>query len=78
MQSQWVGTHTFAFKAEVDFDGTFLAAKLQLNTRQVPIAPAANVLGQIVRLARTGKIISMRNYCRSTLLFWLLPAQTLN
>eukprot|EP00903_Cladosiphon_okamuranus_P009592 g9131.t1 len=33
VQSQWVGTHTFAFKAEVDFDGTFLAAKLQLNTR---------------------------------------------
>lgn len=33
VQSQWVGTHTFAFKAEVDFDGTFLAAKLKLNTR---------------------------------------------
>lgn len=32
-----MGTHTFAFKAEVDFDGTFLAAKLQLNTRHVCI-----------------------------------------
>lgn len=24
----------FAFKAEVDFDGTYLAAKLKLNTRR--------------------------------------------
>lgn len=37
VQSQWVGTHTFAFKAEVDFDGTFLAAKLKLNTRHVSV-----------------------------------------
>ncbi|CAM9562936.1 unnamed protein product, partial [Hapterophycus canaliculatus] len=31
VQTQWVGTHTFAFKAEVDFDGTFLAAKLKFR-----------------------------------------------
>lgn len=41
VQSQWVGTHTFAFKAEVDFDGTFLAAKLKLNTRSVPTLASA-------------------------------------
>lgn len=28
VQSQWVGPNTFVFKAEVDFDGTYLAAKL--------------------------------------------------
>lgn len=28
VQSQWTGPETFSFKAEVDFDGTFLAAKL--------------------------------------------------
>ena len=28
VQSQWVGPYTFAYKAEVDFDGTYLAAKL--------------------------------------------------
>lgn len=28
VQSQWLGPSTFAFKAEVDFDGTFLSAKL--------------------------------------------------
>jgi len=28
VQSQWTGPDTFAYKAEVDFDGTFLAAKL--------------------------------------------------
>jgi zinc transporter 9 len=27
-QSQWVGPSAFAYKAEVDFDGTYLAAKL--------------------------------------------------
>ena len=27
-QSQWIGPYAFAYKAEVDFDGTFLAAKL--------------------------------------------------
>ncbi|CAM9889355.1 unnamed protein product, partial [Ascophyllum nodosum] len=34
VQSQWVGPNNFAFKAEVDFDGTYLAAKLKLNTRR--------------------------------------------
>jgi len=29
VQSQWVGPSTFSYKAEVDFDGTFLAAKLE-------------------------------------------------
>lgn len=33
VQSQWVGPYTFSFKAEVDFDGTYLAA--QLRSRQV-------------------------------------------
>lgn len=28
VQSQWIGPYTFAYKAEVDFDGTYLAAKL--------------------------------------------------
>ncbi|CAI5717287.1 unnamed protein product [Peronospora farinosa] len=28
VQSQWVGLSTFSFKAEVDFDGTYLAARL--------------------------------------------------
>ena len=28
IQTQWVGPSTFAFKAEVDFDGTYLAANL--------------------------------------------------
>mmetsp|Transcript_18189 Transcript_18189/g.25633 ORF Transcript_18189/g.25633 Transcript_18189/m.25633 type:complete len:688 (+) Transcript_18189:84-2147(+) len=28
VQSQWTGPETFSYKAEVDFDGTFLAAKL--------------------------------------------------
>ena len=28
IQSQWTGPETFSFKAEVDFDGTYLAAQL--------------------------------------------------
>jgi len=28
VQSQWTGPDTFSYKAEVDFDGTYLAAKL--------------------------------------------------
>jgi hypothetical protein len=28
VQSQWTSSETFSYKAEVDFDGTFLAAKL--------------------------------------------------
>ncbi|KDO16413.1 hypothetical protein SPRG_18062 [Saprolegnia parasitica CBS 223.65] len=28
VQSQWVGPSTFSFKAEVDFDGTYMAAQL--------------------------------------------------
>lgn len=28
VQSQWIGPYVFSYKAEVDFDGTFLAAKL--------------------------------------------------
>ena len=28
VQTQWVGPSTFSYKAEVDFDGTYLAAKL--------------------------------------------------
>jgi len=29
VQSQWVGPSTFSYKAEVDFDGTYLAARLE-------------------------------------------------
>jgi zinc transporter 9 len=34
VQSQWTGAETFSFKAEVDFDGTFLAAKLMPRYQQ--------------------------------------------
>ena len=34
MQSQWTGPETFSFKAEVDFDGTFLAAQLMPRYRE--------------------------------------------
>ena len=34
VQSQWTGPHTFNFKAEVDFDGTYLAAKLMPRYQQ--------------------------------------------
>ena len=29
VQSQWVGPSTFSYKAEVDFDGAYLSARLQ-------------------------------------------------
>lgn len=35
VQSQWVGPYTFSFKAEVDFDGTYLAAQLRSRSRRV-------------------------------------------
>jgi len=28
VQSQWTGPYSFSYKAEVDFDGTYLAAKV--------------------------------------------------
>ncbi len=28
VQSQWVGPYSFSYKAEVDFDGTYIAARL--------------------------------------------------
>lgn len=34
VQSQWTGPDTFSYKAEVDFDGTFLAAKLMPRYQQ--------------------------------------------
>lgn len=34
IQSQWTGPETFSFKAEVDFDGTFLAAQLMPRYRE--------------------------------------------
>jgi zinc transporter 9 len=34
VQSQWTGPHSFSFKAEVDFDGTYLAAKLMPRYQQ--------------------------------------------
>jgi zinc transporter 9 len=34
VQSQWTSSETFSYKAEVDFDGTFLAAKLMPRYQQ--------------------------------------------
>ena len=34
VQSQWTGPETFSYKAEVDFDGTYLAAKLMPRYQQ--------------------------------------------
>jgi zinc transporter 9 len=34
VQSQWTGPDTFSYKAEIDFDGTFLAAKLMPRYQQ--------------------------------------------
>ena len=34
VQTQWTGPDTFSYKAEVDFDGTFLAAKLMPRYQQ--------------------------------------------
>ena len=35
VQSQWIGPTAFAYKAEVDFDGTYLSAKLQSSYRKL-------------------------------------------
>jgi zinc transporter 9 len=45
VQSQWLGPKTFSFKAEVDFDGTFLAAQLFEQYRDVFLASAALTAG---------------------------------
>ena len=34
VQTQWTGPDTFSYKAEIDFDGTFLAAKLMPRYQQ--------------------------------------------
>lgn len=36
VQSQWVGPSTFAYKAEVDFDGTYLASQLPVRVFSPP------------------------------------------
>ena len=49
VQSQWTGPETFSYKAEVDFDGTFLAAKL-MPRYQKEFAEARDTLDQDLRL----------------------------
>jgi zinc transporter 9 len=49
IQSQWTGPETFSFKAEVDFDGTFLAAKL-MPRYQDEFVKARNSLDQDLRV----------------------------
>jgi zinc transporter 9 len=49
IQSQWTGPETFSFKAEVDFDGTFLAAKL-MPRYQEEFIKARNSLDQDLRV----------------------------
>jgi len=49
VQSQWTGPETFSFKAEVDFDGTFLAAKL-MPRYQKEFLEARNTLDQDLRV----------------------------
>lgn len=49
IQSQWTGPETFSFKAEVDFDGTFLAAKL-MPRYQEEFVKARNSLDQDLRV----------------------------
>lgn len=38
VQSQWTGPETFSYKAEIDFDGTYIAAKLMAVYKQEFIA----------------------------------------
>jgi zinc transporter 9 len=40
VQSQWIGPTAFAYKAEVDFDGTYLSAKLQSSYRKLFVEAA--------------------------------------
>jgi len=49
IQSQWTGPDTFSFKAEVDFDGTFLAAKL-LPRYEKEFFDAKNTLDRDLRV----------------------------
>ncbi|GFH56780.1 hypothetical protein CTEN210_13257 [Chaetoceros tenuissimus] len=49
VQSQWTGPETFSYKAEVDFDGTFLAAKL-IPRYQKEFAEASDSLDQNLRV----------------------------
>jgi len=49
VQSQWTGPETFSYKAEVDFDGTYLAAKLMPRYQQ-EFAEARATLDQDLRV----------------------------
>ena len=49
VQSQWTGPETFSYKAEVDFDGTFLAAKL-MPRYQKEFLEAQDTLGSDLRV----------------------------
>jgi solute carrier family 30 (zinc transporter), member 9 len=49
VQSQWTGPETFSYKAEVDFDGTYLAAKL-MPRYQEEFLEAKDTLDQDLRV----------------------------
>lgn len=46
-QSQWVGPSAFTYKAEVDFDGTWLAAQLYKRYEQVFLTSALEGPNQV-------------------------------
>eukprot|EP01038_Epipyxis_sp_PR26KG_P011276 gene11276-15128_t len=48
-QSQWIGPNTFSYKAEVDFDGTYIAAKL-LKRYQAEFVTTKNLSVEEVQL----------------------------
>lgn len=48
-QTQWVGPNSFTYKAEVDFDGTYLAAKL-MNRYQHEFESSKNLSKNEIRL----------------------------
>jgi len=49
VQSQWTGPETFSYKAEVDFDGTYLAAKL-MPRYQIEFLEVKDTLDQDLRV----------------------------
>ena len=57
VQSQWVGPASFSFKAEVDFDGTYLAASLQPRYELTTFAVATSV--GVVTSAGVGAQVSV-------------------
>jgi len=57
MQSQWIGANSFAYKAEVEIDGTYLAAKL-LNRYQKEFVNYINRRGpgSIIPMGEAGRV----------------------